>query len=201
MTPLLLGTTPSGGCSSRPWTRQTRTSECLLCFVLCLLLLLLWVVGLRGSGVCLQHTCFVPKPVCETHHTYTHDAAGVAFLSVRGWWSRGVNKHLQAHFPPYFPARLILTVVKLPPSCFPLPPSLPTKHPNQNKTSNNNRFSFDPLDVTKTWPEDVFPLQPVGRMVLNRNPDNFFNENEQLAFCPALVVPGMTEGDREGWRK
>lgn len=52
------------------------------------------------------------------------------------------------------------------------------------------RFSFDPLDVTKVWPEDVFPLQPVGRMVLNRNPDNFFNENEQLAFCPALVVPG-----------
>ena len=33
-------------------------------------------------------------------------------------------------------------------------------------------------------------LQPVGRMVLNRNPDNFFNENEQVAFCPALVVPG-----------
>jgi catalase len=53
-----------------------------------------------------------------------------------------------------------------------------------------SRFSFDPLDVTKIWPEDVFPLQPVGRMVLNRNPDNFFNENEQLAFCPALVVPG-----------
>jgi hypothetical protein len=52
------------------------------------------------------------------------------------------------------------------------------------------RFDFDPLDVTKTWPEDVFPLQPVGRMVLNRNPDNFFNDNEQLAFCPALVVPG-----------
>ena len=49
----------------------------------------------------------------------------------------------------------------------------------------------------KTWPEDVFPLQPVGRMVLNRNIDNFFNENEQLAFCPALVVPGerlMREG-------
>lgn len=119
-------------------------------------------------------------------------------------------------------------------------------------------YDFDPMDVTKTWPEDLFPLQPVGRMVLNRwvegaawgyggwhcslclgaatfwhpcahahccclfeqwggqegrltrwrthaalapnmpvckhssrsNPDNFFNENEQLAFCPALVVPG-----------
>ena len=49
------------------------------------------------------------------------------------------------------------------------------------------------MDVTKTWPEDVFPLQPVGRMVLNANPDNFFAENEQLAFCPALVVPGAQQ--------
>ena len=52
------------------------------------------------------------------------------------------------------------------------------------------RFDFDPLDVTKVWPENLFPLQPVGRLVLNRNPDNFFNENEQLAFSPGLVVPG-----------
>ena len=40
------------------------------------------------------------------------------------------------------------------------------------------------------WPEHLFPLQPVGRLVLNQNPSNFFNENEQLAFSPALVVPG-----------
>lgn len=53
-----------------------------------------------------------------------------------------------------------------------------------------DKFDFDPLDVTKIWPEHLFPLQPVGRMVLNKNPDNFFTENEQLAFCPALVVPG-----------
>jgi catalase len=53
-----------------------------------------------------------------------------------------------------------------------------------------DKFDFDPLDVTKIWPENLFPLQPVGRMVLNKNPDNFFTENEQLAFCPALVVPG-----------
>jgi Catalase len=45
--------------------------------------------------------------------------------------------------------------------------------------------------VTKIWPEDVFPLQPVGRMVLNRNVDNFFNENEMLAFCPGVIVPGQ----------
>jgi catalase len=58
--------------------------------------------------------------------------------------------------------------------------------------ADEDSFDFDPLDVTKTWPEDLFPLQPVGRMVLNCNPDNFFQENEQLAFCPALVVPGIT---------
>ncbi|XP_031482557.1 catalase isozyme 1-like [Nymphaea colorata] len=54
-----------------------------------------------------------------------------------------------------------------------------------------DRYDFDPLDVTTTWPEDVLPLQPVGRLVLNRNIDNFFNENEQLAFNPAFVVPGV----------
>lgn len=57
--------------------------------------------------------------------------------------------------------------------------------------ADEHKFDFDPLDVTKIWPEHLFPLQPVGRMVLNRNPDNFFNENEQLAFSPSLVVPGM----------
>jgi catalase len=50
---------------------------------------------------------------------------------------------------------------------------------------------FDPLDATKTWPEDKFPLVTVGKMVLNRNPDNFFAETEQVAFCPASIVPGI----------
>jgi catalase len=50
---------------------------------------------------------------------------------------------------------------------------------------------FDPLDATKTWPEDKFPLMPVGKMVLNRNPDNYFAETEQAAFCPASIVPGI----------
>nr|WDD45562.1 catalase [Hordeum vulgare subsp. vulgare] len=58
-----------------------------------------------------------------------------------------------------------------------------------------DRFDFDPLDVTKTWPEDIIPLQPVGRMVLNKNIDNFFAENEQLAFCPAVTVPGIHYSD------
>jgi catalase len=44
--------------------------------------------------------------------------------------------------------------------------------------------NFDPLDATKTWPEDKFPLMQVGKMVLNRNPENFFAGVEQAAFCP-----------------
>ncbi|SDO69731.1 catalase [Rhodoferax sp. OV413] len=52
-------------------------------------------------------------------------------------------------------------------------------------------FSFDILDATKLIPEELVPVQPVGRMVLNRNPDNFFAETEQVAFCTAHVVPGI----------
>jgi len=51
--------------------------------------------------------------------------------------------------------------------------------------------NFDPLDPTKTWPEDKFPLMPVGKMVLDRNPENYFAEVEQAAFCPASIVPGI----------
>ena len=53
------------------------------------------------------------------------------------------------------------------------------------------RFSFDILDPTKIIPEELVPLTPVGRMVLNRNPDNFFAETEQVAFCTAHIVPGI----------
>lgn len=52
-------------------------------------------------------------------------------------------------------------------------------------------FDFDPLDDTKTWPEDLLPLIPVGRMTLNRPPQNFFAEVEQVAFCPGNIVPGI----------
>lgn len=52
-------------------------------------------------------------------------------------------------------------------------------------------FSFDVLDSTKIVPEELVPLLPVGRMVLNRNPDNFFAETEQVAFCTAHVIPGI----------
>ena len=52
-------------------------------------------------------------------------------------------------------------------------------------------FSFDVLDPTKLVPEELVPVVPVGRMVLDRNPDNFFAETEQVAFCTAHVVPGI----------
>ena len=52
-------------------------------------------------------------------------------------------------------------------------------------------FSFDVLDATKLIPEELVPIQYVGRMVLNRNPDNFFAETEQVAFGTGNVVPGI----------
>lgn len=54
-----------------------------------------------------------------------------------------------------------------------------------------DQLSFDPLDDTKIWPEDQFPFQKVGMMVLNENPKNFFTDIEQAAFCPANIVPGI----------
>ncbi|MDM0013923.1 catalase HPII [Variovorax sp. J22P168] len=52
-------------------------------------------------------------------------------------------------------------------------------------------FGFDLLDPTKLIPEEMVPVQRIGRMVLNRNPDNFFAETEQVAFHPGHVVPGI----------
>ncbi len=53
------------------------------------------------------------------------------------------------------------------------------------------KFSFDVLDATKIVPEELVKVMPVGRLVLNRNPDNFFAETEQVAFCAAHIVPGI----------
>lgn len=47
------------------------------------------------------------------------------------------------------------------------------------------------LDPTKIIPEELVPVTPIGRFVLNRNVDNFFAETEQVAFCPGHVVPGI----------
>jgi catalase len=52
-------------------------------------------------------------------------------------------------------------------------------------------YRFDPFDVTKVLPHGDYPLIPVGRMVLNRNPENYFAEVEQSAFCPGNLVPGF----------
>ncbi|MBK5296962.1 MAG: catalase [Vicinamibacteria bacterium] len=54
-----------------------------------------------------------------------------------------------------------------------------------------DRLGFDVLDATKLIPEEIVPLRVIGKMVLNRNPDNFFAETEQVAFHPGHVVPGI----------
>jgi catalase len=56
-------------------------------------------------------------------------------------------------------------------------------------------LDFDPLDDTKTWPEDEFPLRPVGMMTLNRNVENFHNEAEQVAFGTGVLVDGLDFSD------
>ncbi|MBL9169433.1 MAG: catalase [Verrucomicrobiales bacterium] len=54
-----------------------------------------------------------------------------------------------------------------------------------------DQFPFDHLDATKLIPEELVPLKIIGRMVLNRWPNNFFAETEQVAFCPSHIVPGI----------
>jgi catalase len=54
-----------------------------------------------------------------------------------------------------------------------------------------DRFPFDHLDATKLIPEELVPLKVIGRMVLDRWPNNFFAETEQVAYCPSHVVPGI----------
>jgi len=58
--------------------------------------------------------------------------------------------------------------------------------PEQAKT-----YRFDPFDITKVWPHGDYPLIPVGRLVLNKNPENYFADVEQAAFTPGALVPGM----------
>src|SRR5450631_2353109 len=54
-----------------------------------------------------------------------------------------------------------------------------------------DKLPYDVLDPTKLIPEEVLPIRMIGRMVLDRNPDNFFAETEQVAYCPANIVPGV----------
>ncbi|HEV7768836.1 MAG TPA: catalase [Thermoanaerobaculia bacterium] len=57
--------------------------------------------------------------------------------------------------------------------------------------SREHEFDFDLLDPTKLIPEELVPVERIGRLVLNRNPDNFFAETEQVAFHPGHIVPGI----------
>ncbi|WP_145411490.1 catalase, partial [Paenibacillus xylanexedens] len=52
-------------------------------------------------------------------------------------------------------------------------------------------FDFDILDPTKIWPEDEVPVEIVGKMTLNQNVSNVFDETEQAAFHPGHIVPGI----------
>lgn len=52
-------------------------------------------------------------------------------------------------------------------------------------------FEHSVFDLTKIWPHDRYPLRPVGKIVLNKNPSNYFAEIEQVAFSPSHLVPGV----------
>jgi catalase len=56
-------------------------------------------------------------------------------------------------------------------------------------------FDFDILDATKVWPEDLVPVRYIGTLELNRNPDEYFTQTEQIAFCTQHVVPGIGFSD------
>jgi catalase len=61
--------------------------------------------------------------------------------------------------------------------------------------ADEHKFAFDPLDPSKLWPEALLPVRRIGKQTLNRNPDNFFAETEQVSFCPSHVVPGIDFSD------
>ncbi|KAI7237215.1 Catalase-1 [Hortaea werneckii] len=56
-------------------------------------------------------------------------------------------------------------------------------------------FEFDPLNATKIWPEDRFPVEYCGELELNRNVDEYFTQTEQVAFCTVRLVPGIHHSD------
>ncbi len=59
------------------------------------------------------------------------------------------------------------------------------------KETELNNFDFSPLDATKIWPVNLIPLVKVGTMTLNKNPKNYFEDIEEIAFSPADLVPGI----------
>ncbi|KAF2787870.1 catalase-domain-containing protein [Melanomma pulvis-pyrius CBS 109.77] len=61
--------------------------------------------------------------------------------------------------------------------------------------SQEHDFDFDILDATKVWPEELVPIRYIGELELNRNPDEFFTQTEQVAFCTSHIVPGIGFSD------
>jgi Catalase len=59
------------------------------------------------------------------------------------------------------------------------------------KREDFDKLDFNPVDVTKVWPESVAKLVKVGTMTLNQNPTNYFQQVEQAAFSPGSLVPGI----------
>ena len=55
------------------------------------------------------------------------------------------------------------------------------------------KLGFDPFDVTKVWPRGDFPMHEIGRLVLNKNPENYHRDVEQAAFSPGSMVPGVED--------
>ncbi|KAL5374976.1 hypothetical protein DPSP01_011556 [Paraphaeosphaeria sporulosa] len=63
----------------------------------------------------------------------------------------------------------------------------------QPEDADPEKLGFDPFDVTKIWPRKQFPMQEFGRMVLNKNPENYHRDVEQAAFSPGSMVPGIED--------
>ncbi|TDZ34365.1 Catalase-1 [Colletotrichum spinosum] len=61
--------------------------------------------------------------------------------------------------------------------------------------SKEHDFDFDILDATKVWPEELIPVRYIGEVELNKNPDEYFTQTEQIAFCTSHVVPGIGFSD------
>ena len=61
--------------------------------------------------------------------------------------------------------------------------------------ADEHKFDFDILDATKIWPENMIPVRYIAELELNRNPDEFFTQVEQIAFCTSHVVPGIGFSD------
>ncbi|PYH85855.1 catalase [Aspergillus uvarum CBS 121591] len=63
----------------------------------------------------------------------------------------------------------------------------------QPEDADPSKLGFDPFDVTKVWPRDKFPMMEFGKLVLNKNPENFHRDVEQAAFSPGSLVPGIED--------